>query len=451
MLNLEKSNPVSVKPLRLERVEVVKLFGIFDHDIQLDKKSGITIIIGENGLGKTVVLESIKAFFDRKHNFFADLQFDKFLFTFNNKEVWSLTKELKDDGDVILYISRSSPGKASSKITKIAKIGKSRKISSARFAWESKPRRDVPDFEYHVGRNGEVEHYISNLNHIRSLMVEEKNEITPPSWYTEGTSKVNVNLIETQRIMTAVSGGDSFVMTIQQCAEALTADISEVMKRSADVTSSLDSSYPNRLIEKFRKGTKDTYSELNTALLKLDVRRKALASTGLVVDNKDYDLAKIDETQKDLIVLLKLYIDDSHEKLNPYDSLAEKIHLLIDIVNKRFKHKKIEINKDNGFQFRSTTNRDAEGKYIIIPSKRLSSGEQHELVLFYKLIFESQAGDLILIDEPELSLHISWQNKFIKDLKQVASINDITVIIATHSPDIIDENWDLKVQLNGVE
>lgn len=302
-----------------------------------------------------------------------------------------------------------------------------------------------------MSKKGYQEHIIPSIRHFRNLIIEDRSEITPPGWYTEGISKINVNLIETQRIMTAVDGGDSFVMTVQQCAKALTADISEVMKRSADVTTSLDSSYPNRLIEKFRKGTKDSYSELNQALSKLDERRKALASTGLVVDNKDYDLAKIDETQKDLIVLLKLYIDDSHEKLNPYDSLAEKIHLFIDIVNKRFKHKKIEINKDNGFQFRSTTNKDTEDKYIIIPSKRLSSGEQHELVLFYKLIFESKAGDLILIDEPELSLHISWQNKFIKDLKQVASINDITVIIATHSPDIIDENWDLKVQLNGVE
>lgn len=240
-------------------------------------------------------------------------------------------------------------------------------------------------------------------------------------------------------------------MTIQRCAENLTTDISEVMKRSADVTSSLDSSYPNRLIEKFRRGTKGTYSELNVALSKLDERRKSLAATGLVVDNKDYDLAKIDESQKDLIVLLKLYIDDSHEKLDPYDNLAQKIRLLMDIVNKRFKHKKIEINKDNGFQFRSTTNVNADGRYVVIPSTRLSSGEQHELVLFYKLIFESRSGDMILIDEPELSLHISWQNKFIKDLKQVASMNDVTVVIATHSPDIIDENWDLKVQLRGVE
>lgn len=69
MISLDKTDVATIKPLRLVRVKVEKLFGIFDHDIELDKKTGITIVIGENGLGKTVVLESIKSFFDGKNNF----------------------------------------------------------------------------------------------------------------------------------------------------------------------------------------------------------------------------------------------------------------------------------------------------------------------------------------------------------------------------------------------
>lgn len=88
---------------------------------------------------------------------------------------------------------------------------------------------------------------------------------------------------------------------------------------------------------------------------------------------------------------------------------------------------------------------------MTIPSSGLSSGEQNELILFYKLIFNSQKNDLILIDEPELSLHISWQNKFIEDIKDIISINGLSVVIATHSPDIIGENWNLRVELKGVE
>lgn len=73
------------------------------------------------------------------------------------------------------------------------------------------------------------------------------------------------------------------------------------------------------------------------------------------------------------------------------------------------------------------------------------------MVLFFELLFKSNDKSLILIDEPEISLHISWQNCFIKDLKEITKINNIDVLIATHSPDIIADNWDLRVELKGIE
>jgi len=44
---------------------------------------------------------------------------------------------------------------------------------------------------------------------------------------------------------------------------------------------------------------------------------------------------------------------------------------------------------------------------------------------------------LILVDEPETSLHPSWQNKILKFYENFAKINNNQVIIATHSPHII--------------
>lgn len=44
---------------------------------------------------------------------------------------------------------------------------------------------------------------------------------------------------------------------------------------------------------------------------------------------------------------------------------------------------------------------------------------------------------MILIDEPELSLHVAWQKKFIDDLFNIIKNKKINVIIATHSPYII--------------
>ena len=84
-----------------------------------------------------------------------------------------------------------------------------------------------------------------------------------------------------------------------------------------------------------------------------------------------------------------------------------------------------------------------------LPPEKLSSGEQHELVLLYELLFKVKPGSLILIDEPELSLHIAWQLEFLEDLQEITQLADLDVLIATHSPQIINDRWDLTVRLEG--
>ena len=78
---------------------------------------------------------------------------------------------------------------------------------------------------------------------------------------------------------------------------------------------------------------------------------------------------------------------------------------------------------------------------------QLSSGEQHEVVLLYELIFNVKPDILVLIDEPEISLHITWQKEFLNDLLRIIKIQNIQVLIATHSPSIINDRWDLVYNL----
>ncbi|HIF9215995.1 TPA: AAA family ATPase [Photobacterium damselae] len=273
-----------------------------------------------------------------------------------------------------------------------------------------------------------------------------------PTWFTDGIKQINVKFIETQRILTInKKESNSYINNVKYCSNELCSLINTASQKAAEVTLSLDSSYPNRLISKLKQRSNESFEELNDALVKLDKRRKSLFESGLTVDTKDSAILQISEGQEDLVTTLKLYVDDSHEKLDPYEELSKKIRLFKGIINKRFKHKRLVIDQLKGMSFVSNLKSDEYGNPEEIPPSKLSSGEQNELILFFKLIFDGEKGDVILIDEPELSLHISWQNNFINDLKEVTSINDVYVIIATHSPDIIDENWDLKVGLKGVE
>ena len=77
----------------------------------------------------------------------------------------------------------------------------------------------------------------------------------------------------------------------------------------------------------------------------------------------------------------------------------------------------------------------------------LSSGEKHEFIMLFKLIFETAPNALVLIDEPEISLHVLWQLEFMTDLQSIQRINPFQSIIATHSPQIFQGMEDEVVDL----
>jgi len=69
--------------------------------------------------------------------------------------------------------------------------------------------------------------------------------------------------------------------------------------------------------------------------------------------------------------------------------------------------------------------------------EELSTGEKTLLSKILFLFFQDYKNKIILIDEPELSLHPSWQSSIFKVYENFAKENNCQVILATHSPHII--------------
>ncbi len=67
----------------------------------------------------------------------------------------------------------------------------------------------------------------------------------------------------------------------------------------------------------------------------------------------------------------------------------------------------------------------------------LSSGERQLVVILSHLAFNENAkiANVLIIDEPELSLHVKWQESFVSALLNASS--NTQMILATHSPSII--------------
>jgi len=414
-------------------------------------------VIGENGLGKTVVLEAVSAFFSENYQYFQGIDFHQFILNFDD-QIWEITKTQTSE-QLSIYVTRYVEGQKNTRTRpeKIAEIDISEKGSSK--VW-LKHIEGMQVLGRHEGDGVDLERRLLDLKRAEMHRFIYEHEFLnrktkfrdAPPWFRSAREKVSIRLIETQRIITAKErGGEAYISRVEKSAKELSEVIADIDKVASQISIELDGTFPNRLVGMLRKGQVDSLAELNSALSELDDRRKRLSSLGLLETAGDTDILGIDEGPADLSSALKLYIDDSHKKLAPYDSISSKLELFKGVVNKRFKHKELEVDRKSGFKFRSTVKRNAAGKFEEIPKLKLSSGEQNELILFYELIFKSAKNDVIFIDEPELSLHISWQNKFIDDLKEITSINKVSIVIATHSPDIIGENWDLKVELKGVE
>lgn len=127
------------------------------------------------------------------------------------------------------------------------------------------------------------------------------------------------------------------------------------------------------------------------------------------------------------------------EKLEYYKDLLPKVRLFSkNVQQKRFADKTIRVSPQHGLRIESD-NGD------ILRADMLSTGEQNQLVLLYDLIFKTPKGSILLIDEPESSLHVAWQNDFVDDMQNIARQKGLQIVIATHSPIIVSNTPDNQV------
>lgn len=78
-------------------------------------------------------------------------------------------------------------------------------------------------------------------------------------------------------------------------------------------------------------------------------------------------------------------------------------------------------------------------KKEVLKLSQLSAGERQIIYIVFKVATAYFNEALILMDEPEISLHLEWQEKLLKNLRD---INDKSqMIVVTHSPAIIMDGW----------
>ena len=127
------------------------------------------------------------------------------------------------------------------------------------------------------------------------------------------------------------------------------------------------------------------------------------------------------------------YIDKLifEKKFNPaiaYEKVNEILSNLFKDFNLQIKFKGLNRKKQVFFK---TNN----GKELSI--SELSGGEKEILTKIFSLYLAEIQNTLILIDEPENSLHPIWQNRIAPIYQKFAEQNNNQIIFATHSPQIV--------------
>lgn len=420
----------------LARLKIEKLFGRFDYNIRF-KSGGVSILTGPNGYGKSTILHIINSISNKKIYELYEYEFKTIeLFFRDDSEFGSaLTKKiLIEKKDEKLLIDKIEVSPELLKNLLAMDKGHTKNISS----YFNRKRLRLEDDEY-------IEQYFNNKNDIEYLLSyfkhnekEDKKIEKRLSYIMEDLSKScgKTRLISDQRLLKKIRrrGEDEIKDTISSLPNALKDIIEGVSSEYSVKANSLDSTYPKRLLSSKQGITEKQYRrQLIDAQVKFEkLNEYKLASISLLeggVYNERYADA------------LKIYFDDFFTKYKVFEKLIDQLDLFTSVINNRLRFKHIEISKEYGFIIIDETQQK------MLDLKKLSSGEKQEILLFFELIFNTDNYEVLLIDEPELSLHVSWQQQFMDDLLKVTHINNLQVIIATHSPQIIGNHWDIQIDL----
>lgn len=161
------------------------------------------------------------------------------------------------------------------------------------------------------------------------------------------------------------------------------------------------------------------------------------------------DKSKLDTNESPLMLELRqLIYQTGGNSFNDYRLMAtqsvdkaievnKRIHKLFDIINKFFENtgKAIQIDSSNKLVF--ITEND------IIDLNKLSAGEKQLLFILFKVFLMDEKPYILLMDEPEISMHLIWQQDLIQTIRTLNP--NCQLIVATHSPSIFGKGWGDKI------
>ena len=436
----------------IKRFKIKKLFGFRDVDIPFD--NNIKILIGENGLGKTTILNSLYYVLTEKYYKLSQIQFEEIELQFNSGEKISFSKEELEN--YLQYEERKNRRGLTNHLLDFINLDSLHEYIEKETQKEEEELNEIIEkfiYENEIPRIAPTRIMVREIINILKEPLTKKfreyseilrqNELSILYFPTYRRVEEELkNLGEFKKRIRHIPYEEGFL--IEEIEEDINIsedtlihfgmeDVKERIKRienqikqsSIDGFSKVTGEMLSQLLKGFPKIEEKDISNIDTKTIEIVVHR--------VGDNLNKsDRGKILSLIKDKEKLLKkeelvyfiLKLVEIYEQHKHLDDAIKKFKDTCNayLVDKEFRYNESSVSLKI---FRENTN-------DIVELNKLSSGEKQIVSLFSRLYFDEFKNLIILFDEPELSLSIKWQQKLLPDIVNSQKISFLLSV--THSP-----------------
>lgn len=440
----------------IENFKIRKLFGMYN--IDLDLKKLVNIYVGENGLGKTTILNCLYYILTCNFEKLKDINFESIQIEFEDNKTFQINYT-----DIVVYTSDRMHYTNYEEdrynryiqdifneedINKMMYIVKSEQYENSILRKYAVKLNELTGMPVRYAERTIYRFCLERLNN--KIVGNAKNVVNLIEFIKENSIRDNVIYFTTyRRIEKNIFESNKNIREYDE--ETRIRKTNNLIHFGMDDILQLI----NKNLENIRTLAISGYNEMTGILLKQYLRADIKESGKYKIDSQKLNIAldrigdKIDENTKSKIkneilnnnnfkdenkYLLNLLenLINNYEKQNEYD---EKIRNFTTTCNKYLNGKRFEYNESSVEV--SIINMESNTPISI---NNLSSGEKQIISIFAKLYLDTEDKAIILIDEPELSLSIKWQSMLIPDIINTGKCKKVVAV--THSPFIFDNEYE---------
>lgn len=423
--------------MQIITLKINRLFGLYDYTLNFDTQdSFLSLITGPNGYGKTTILKIIRNLNQSNLYYFYSLKYDEIEFCFDDRSVLQISQGYTNQHEELLAGDGLDESFS--------------KIKEVRFVWQKDGKR-IATFVYNETNIEKAIKYLRydvvELRRISYLQHHQRERILLdcPTFneYIAHSQNQDRFLMQLQTIRTTfVPANRIYVENLSENEQLpilrISSSLQTILEKSKVDFLSYSQYEDSSFIKEILSSKQCEIDKVKYEEICQDLRYQAQKLQSYTFTDNKIEIPEFSEINNSILAQYILHLS---KKLHHCDTILNKIILFDEMLkDKHFSNKIISFSSQYGIRAISTN-----GDFIDIAN--LSSGEQNEIILLYNLIFEVPDKSILLVDEPENSLHVAWQKKIVSDFGKIAKLKDLQLIVATHSPSIVSQGINVTTDL----